>query len=221
MHDINPVCLYHKLFDEMGPQHWWPADTKMEIVIGAILVQNTNWNNVDLALQNLRTVTGLDPKQILNLSAVRLQQLIRPSGFYVNKTKSLLSVLGWFNDHQYDFSGMVQQYGPKLRHQLLNLTGIGEETADSLLVYVFDQPAFIADKYARNLFQFLGCRHIETYSKLQKRIRLPVDFDYRDAQEFHGLIDEFGKLCKTREQFQKSFLNGFSLQQGLKSEIKK
>lgn len=208
---INPMPLYHKMLAEMGPSHWWPADSKIEIVIGAILVQNTNWNNVDLALTNLRRETGLDPSRILQLTPQQVQELIRPSGFYVNKTKSLLAVLHWFSVDHNDFTKMAAKYGPKLRSALLALPGVGEETADSLLVYVFDQPAFIADKYARNLFSFLGYRRIDTYAKLKRRIKLPANFDDRDAQEFHGLIDEFGKQCKTREQFQKSFLASFSL----------
>lgn len=100
---INPMPLYHKMLAEMGPSHWWPADSKIEIVIGAILVQNTNWNNVDLALTNLRRETGLDPSRILQLTPQQVQELIRPSGFYVNKTKSLLAVLHWFSVDHNDF----------------------------------------------------------------------------------------------------------------------
>ncbi|MFD1124583.1 endonuclease III domain-containing protein [Lentilactobacillus raoultii] len=212
MAEINPMPLYQRMLAEMGPQHWWPAETKMEIVIGAILVQNTNWKNVDLALQNLRQATQLNPKRILKLSNSQLQQLIRPSGFYVHKAKSLFEVLAWFDRYDNQFSEIVNQYSrAKLRQALLNLTGIGEETADSLLVYVFDQPVFIADKYARNLFQFLGYQNINTYAKLKRRIKLPSNFKSQDAKEFHGLIDEFGKQVKTNDQFKQSFLNGFSL----------
>lgn len=211
MDKINPVPLYHRLFAEMGPQHWWPADTKTEIVIGAILVQNTNWNNVDLALDNLRRVTNLEPARILKLPMARLQQLIRPSGFYVNKAKSLMGVLTWFAKYQEDFTGMVTHYGTNLRRQLLKLPGIGEETADSLLVYVFNQPTFIADKYARNLFGYLGFQGLDNYTKLKRRIILPADFSSQDAKEFHGLIDEFGKRVKTEVQFQTSFLSDFTL----------
>lgn len=207
---INPVPLYKEMFSKMGPQYWWPADSKMEIVIGAILVQNTNWNNVDMALTNLRDETQLDVKQILKLSDQQLQTLIRPSGFYVNKSKSLRAVLSWFDQHECDFSQMVGEYGDKLRETMLALPGVGEETADSLVVYVFDQPAFIADKYARTLFTYLGFRGLSNYHKLQQRIILPEDFSYQDAQEFHGLIDEFGKKhLKDKQQFKESFLGTF------------
>ncbi|GAD16458.1 deoxyribonuclease I [Lentilactobacillus otakiensis] len=207
---INPIPLYQKMYQEMGPQHWWPADSKMEIVIGAILVQNTNWNNVDMALTNLRDETGLNVKQILNLSVEQLQSLIQSSGFYVNKSKSLRAVLSWFDEHHCNFSQMVDTYGDQLRETMLKLPGVGEETADSLLVYVFDQPAFIADKYARTLFTYLGFRNLKNYHKLQQRIVLPKMFTYQDAQEFHGLIDEFGKkYLKDRQQFNDSFLVDF------------
>ncbi|KRL65953.1 HhH-GPD family protein [Lentilactobacillus diolivorans DSM 14421] len=204
---IDPIPLYRTMYQHMGPQHWWPADTKIEIVIGAILVQNTNWNNADLALENLRRTTSLDVKRILALSVTEVQDLVRPSGFYVNKTKSLLSVLSWFNEHHCHFEQMVIDYGRSLRQRLLKLPGIGEETADSLLVYVFDQPIFIADKYARKLFSFLGYQNVEKYDTLKKQVRLPQNFTYQDAQEFHGLIDEFGKrYLKNRSQFDTSFL---------------
>ncbi|MDN6436191.1 endonuclease III domain-containing protein [Lentilactobacillus parabuchneri] len=207
---INPIPLYQEMYRQMGPQYWWPADSKMEIVIGAILVQNTNWNNVDMALTNLRDETDLDIKRILKLSVERLQSLIRPSGFYVNKSRSLRAVLAWFDQFDCDFEKMSAEYGSGLRKTMLALPGVGEETADSLLVYVFDQPAFIADKYTRTLFTYMGFRGLKTYSKLQKRIILPESFTYQDAQEFHGLLDEFGKkYLKDKQQFKDSFLGDF------------
>jgi endonuclease-3 related protein len=210
---INPILLYQVMYQHMGPQHWWPADSKMEIVIGAILVQNTNWNNVDMALTNLRDETQLDVKQILRLPDEELQTLIRPSGFYVHKSKSLRAVLSWFDQYQCDYSQMVATFGDRLRETMLALPGVGEETADSLLVYVFDQPAFISDKYTRTLFTYLGYRGLTNYAKLQKRIALPASFTYQDAQEFHGLLDEFGKgHLKSRKQFSQSFLAGFDRQ---------
>lgn len=209
---IDPIPLYHKMLQAMGPQHWWPADSKMEIVIGAILVQNTNWANVDLALANLRQATNLDPKQILKLSREQIEQLIHPSGFYRNKSRSFLEVLRWFDQGNYRFDQMSTHYGSNLRKTLLSLPGVGEETADSLIVYVFDQPTFIADKYARKLFKYLGCKDTSSYHKLQTQIQLPTSFGFKDAQEFHGLIDEFGKLyLKNEQQFGKSFLKDFKL----------
>lgn len=209
---INPVPLYRKMFKEMGPQHWWPADSKMEIVIGAILVQNTNWNNVDMALNNLRAKTNLDVHNILQLKQSELETLIRPSGFYKNKSKSLLNVLRWFDQVNCDFDKLKTMAGANLRNDLLALPGIGEETADSLIVYVFDQPAFIADKYARKLFNYLGYP-TTNYHQLKSRVALPTTFTYQDAQEFHGLIDEFGKdYLKNSTRFGQSFLNHFELE---------
>lgn len=207
---INPMPLYHEMYRQMGPQYWWPADSKMEIVIGAILVQNTNWNNVDMALTNLKDETDLNVTQILGLPIESLQSLIRPSGFYVNKARSLQAVLKWFDQDNCDFVRIADKYGSGLRQTMLKLPGVGEETADSLLVYVFDQPAFIADKYARTLLGYLGFRNLRNYSKLQQRIKLPKSFTYQEAPEFHGLIDEFGKqFLKSRKDFEASFLGGF------------
>ncbi|MDM7516591.1 deoxyribonuclease I [Lentilactobacillus sp. TOM.63] len=215
---IDPMPLYHYMLKEMGPQHWWPADSKMEIVIGAILVQNTNWNNVDLALDNLRAKTDLNVEKILQLSQPELEELIRPSGFYKNKSKSLLAVLKWFNQADCDFDKLSAQTGSHLRQTLLALPGIGEETADSLIVYVFDQPTFIADKYARTLFSCLG-DPTTNYRQLKQQVALPASFTYQDAQEFHGLIDEFGKVyLKNSEKFNGSFLSQFQLTTIVRSE---
>lgn len=122
--------LYDELYDNLGPQGWWPADDKIEIIIGAILVQNTNWRNVELSLAQLREATQFDPEQILNLSEAALQTLIRPSGFYKNKGRAIISVLEWLQQHEYDFKAIDKLYTTELRNELLKLRGIGFETAD-------------------------------------------------------------------------------------------
>jgi len=199
--------LYHIMLEEMGPQYWWPAETKKEIILGAILVQNTNWNNADQALITLKEQTDFSSDEILNLENSELETLIRPSGFYRNKTKTIQTVFEWFNQHNWDYEKIKETYGTELRKELLALHGIGEETADVFLVYVFDQVEFIADKYARKLFNQLEFTNsIETYHGLKSKVELPSNFTYVDAQEFHGLIDEFGKMyLKNREASKKVF----------------
>lgn len=188
--------LYDELYDNLGPQGWWPAEDKIEIIIGAILVQNTNWRNVELSLAQLREATQFDPEQILNLSEAALQTLIRPSGFYKNKGRAIISVLKWLQQHQYDFKAIDKMYTTELRNELLKIRGIGFETADVLLVYVFERVVFIADTYTRRLFTALGVPN-KDYMDLYNKVTLPEDFTALHAQEFHGLLDEFGKRYMT------------------------
>lgn len=192
----------------MGSSGWWPADDKRDIIVGAILVQNTAWQNADVGLNNLKHRTGLDPEAVLSLSQTELIELIRASGFYRNKAKAIHNVFQWFNDHHWDYAGMASSTSQnKLRKQLLALPGVGQETADVYLVYIFDLPAFIADSYTRRLFKHLGYQRTDTYQHLKTQITLPSNFTFEMAQDFHGQLDEFGKQYLQREDtFADSFL---------------
>ncbi|GAX01455.1 endonuclease III domain-containing protein [Secundilactobacillus silagei] len=192
----------------MGPSGWWPADDKRDIIVGAILVQNTAWQNADVGLNNLKHRTGLDPATVLSLSQTELMALIRASGFYRNKAKAIHNVFQWFNDHHWDYAGVASKTTQSdLRTQLLALPGVGQETADVYLVYIFDLPAFIADSYTRRLFKHLGYLQTDTYQHLKRQITLPDSFTFEMAQDFHGQLDEFGKQYLQREDtFTSSFL---------------
>lgn len=204
--------LYEKIRANMGPSGWWPADSKEEIIIGAILIQNTNWRNADRALTLLRNATGLVPGRILALPPEKLHDLVRPAGFYRNKSRALVSVLTWLAQGNYDYPTIRQRYGAHLRQELRALHGVGPETADVLLTYIFDVPTFISDKYARSLFTCLGVTGLTDYRSLARRCTLPASFTPAMAQDFHGLIDEFGKVYfHPLTKFQESFLAGDTL----------
>lgn len=207
---LTPWALYQRLAQLLGPSGWWPADSKFEIAVGAILVQNTNWRNVDRSLTNLRAVTAFDPLRLAQLTQTQLIPLIRPSGFYQNKSRALLALFAWLAKRRFDLAAIGTTPPTALRQQLLDLPGIGEETADALRLYVFDQPTFIADQYARRLFTWLG---VATTSYRQLFTKMPevADWPLADAQEFHGLIDNFGKSVKTKEDFDDSALAGATL----------
>ncbi|MCH3922729.1 endonuclease III domain-containing protein [Limosilactobacillus sp.] len=221
---ITLITLYQKMRRQMGPSGWWPADSKEEIIIGAILIQNTNWRNADQALALLRKETSLNPNQLLALTPDKLHDLVRPAGFYRNKSRALVSVFSWLQSRalvsvfswlrqfDYDYPAIRQKYGKGLRTQLLKLHGIGPETADVLLTYVFEVPTFISDKYARTLFTCLGATGLTSYQQLANRVTLPADFTAAMAQDFHGLIDEFGKrYFHPLTKFDDSFLAGDQL----------
>lgn len=204
--------LFDKMLAEMGPQGWWPADSKWEIILGAILVQNTNWNNVVRSLHNLRELTQFSPQHIADLPRSALQDAITPSGFYKNKSRAIAEMYAWLKQYDFDLEKINHSYDDQLRAQLLQMFGIGDETADVLLLYVFDRVEFIADKYAQKLFHQLGIQQCSDYKKLKAAVDLKTDFTLEQAQEFHGLIDEFGKLYLGKtEKWAASFLNSNTL----------
>lgn len=204
--------LFDKMLVTMGPQGWWPANSKWEIILGAILVQNTNWNNVVRSLRNLEQLTQFAPQNIANLPLPTLQDAITPSGFYKNKSRAIAEMYAWLKQYNFDVDKINHTYEDQLRAQLLRMFGIGYETADVLLLYVFDRVEFIADKYAQKLFNQMGIQHHSDYKTLKAAVNLKLDFTLEQAQEFHGLIDEFGKIyLGNTEKWASSFLNGDTL----------
>ena len=200
--------LYQKMLAHMGPTNWWPADSKEQIMIEAVLIQNTTEANATRASQLIREATAYDFECIVQLDSKILEDLVRPAGFMKNKSRAIQGLAQWYLDHDVAPKAICQAYGSRLREVLLGLHGVGPETADVLLTYIFDQPQFVADKYARTLFGLLGVEGLRDYQTLAKRLhRLPEPFTFADAQEFHGLIDEFGKAhFRPMEKFETSFL---------------
>ncbi|WP_314737389.1 deoxyribonuclease I [Limosilactobacillus urinaemulieris] len=204
--------LYEKMHQNMGDSGWWPAESKAEIIVGAIMIQNTNWRNADKAVAGFWKQTNFDPNQIRQLTTEELQALVRPAGFYRNKSQAVEAVFSWLSQYNDDYHQVSQDLGATLRKELLKLHGVGDETADVLLTYVFEQPTFISDKYARVLFTQLGVPHLTSYQSLARKVKLPANFTSTAAQDFHGLIDEFGKTYfHPLTKFQESFLAGDQL----------
>lgn len=202
--------IYQRLLFHQGPSGWWPANSKVEILLGAILVQNTNWQNAARSLENLKIATDFTPKRLCQLSQGEIRDLIRPSGFYQNKSRGIKELLVFLGNWDFNYEKIADYYGENLRKVLLQLHGIGEETADVLLLYVFDQVVFVADTYARRLFANLGMNS-QTYRQLANQIDL-VEFTLTEAQDFHGQIDEFGKeWLRGKDRFGESFLAGILL----------
>lgn len=202
--------LYRALSAELSSTGWWPADTTFEIMVGAVLTQNTAWGNVDRSLAALKAESMLDPHALTVVEPERLQELIRPSGFYVNKSKTLRSLSRWYVE-RCDASpeGADGITDAELRAELLGLFGIGGETADDMMLYVFSRRTFVADTYARRLFAFLGFDAPAGYPAFHKAyapVVLDTGLDVADLQEFHGLIDEFGKAYRDDAAKNESFL---------------
>jgi len=146
--------IYCKLSRNWGPQHWWPADTPFEVIVGAILTQNTSWTNVERALANLRAAGSLSVDGIRELAIAELEQLVRPSGYFRQKAQRLKDFVA-FLDTQYGGSlgAMFATPTPRLREELLAQKGIGPETADSILLYAGHHPIFVVDAYTRRVLE--------------------------------------------------------------------
>lgn len=218
---IDVRGLYELLLDHMGPTHWWPADTRFEIAIGAILTQNTAWGNVETALDRMKAADVLNARSIADLPDETLWDLIRSTGYYRQKAVYLRAFCQWFLDlgewsHDDDIPALVREVdGETLRRELLSIRGVGGETADDLLLYVFDRPAFIADRYARRMFETLGVDDLpKSYEGFRRRVMPQIDADawsIPEFQEFHGLIDELGKTCRTPEDWNHSIVAGYRM----------
>ena len=203
--------LYEAFSCVMAHKRWWDTDNKWEILLGAVLVQNTNWRNVDYALANLNEATQFLPKKILALDQEQLQELIRPSGFYKGKSNTIIALLTWLKGYHFDLAQAARKDFSTLRKELLAIKGIGEETADALLVYVFDQSTFIADKYAQRMFEKFGFTS-NGYKHLKSKIGWPETMDTLKAQNLHGWIIEYGQVyLKNDEVWQSGPLKNFKL----------
>ena len=146
--------VYQILYQYYGPQSWWPADSPFEVMVGAILTQNTAWINVEKAIHQLKTNHALSAKSILTTPDETLAQWIRPSGYFNIKSQRLKNFCAWFLE-QGELAGLNKLDTDSLRHALLAVKGVGPETADDMLLYAFERPVFVIDAYTRRIFSRL------------------------------------------------------------------
>ena len=195
------IKIYKRLLENYGEQNWWPADSKLECAIGAILTQNTSWNNVEKAIINIKSVMDITIENLSVLSTNELSLLIRPSGFYKQKAKRIKRLIEFINN-QYEgkIENMEHENLKSLRAGLLSINGIGPETADCILLYVVNKPVFVIDKYTYRLLYRHGFIVRETsYSEMQNLFMEDLENRSGLFGEFHALIVEVGKNhCKKR-----------------------
>ncbi len=190
------------MLNTLGPQQWWPGETPFEVVIGAILTQNTNWSNVEKAIRNLKAADRLSPNGIYELSTIELAQLIRPSGFFNVKAKRVKTFINWlFSRYEGDLSRMFRQDLQTLRDELLSVKGIGPETADSILLYAGNMPTFVVDAYTHRIFSRHGFISEEsTYDEMKAFFEENLPEDVRLFNEYHALLVQIGKrYCKPKK----------------------
>ncbi len=201
------VRIYHDLFAHYGPRHWWPADSPFEVMVGAVLTQNTAWTNVERALARVKGVVALEAAPMAALPVDVLADALRPAGYYNVKARRLQALCRWVVDQ----GGMGALHGMEtrpLRAGLLNVHGVGPETADDMVLYAFGRPVFVIDAYTRRLFARLGfVRNQESYEGLRARFERALPRDPVLYNEYHALIVEHAKTtCRTRPLCQNCIL---------------
>ncbi len=194
--------IYDRLFATYGPQGWWPADSPFEVIVGAILTQNTAWTNVEKAIANLRAAGALTPAGLLALSAEEIALCIRPAGYFNTKAHKLRAVVEFLDrEHGGDLDRLFALETAVLRETLLGLYGIGPETADSILLYAAQRPAFVVDAYTRRVFSRLGLvSDTVSYPDLQSLFAGHLPPDVALFKEYHALIVRHGKERCTKRQ---------------------
>lgn len=193
---------YDALFRVLGPQHWWPGRTRFEIIVGAILTQNTSWSNVERAITALRREKLLSPAAIEQVPLGHLARLIRSSGYFRQKARKLKAFVRFLRDrYQGSLDKLFATPTAELREQLLAVHGIGPETADSILLYAGQHPVFVVDAYTRRILERHSVlRGKESYEQIRSLFEQSLPRDPSLFNEYHALIVHTGKhFCQKRQ----------------------
>lgn len=191
--------IYDLLFKRFGLQHWWPGETPFEVIVGAILTQNTNWTNVEKAIGNLKKADVLTPNPLHRLDIKKLAELIRPAGYFNIKAKRLKNFLDWFfENYQGELARLENVPTSQLREELLSVKGVGPETADSILLYALNRPVFVVDAYTARI---CSRHHLigedADYRGIQEIFESNLPSDIQLFNEYHALLVHLGKdFCK-------------------------
>ncbi len=201
MRHVSPMQAYQLLYAHYGEQNWWPAQSPFEMMVGAILTQNTRWERVEDAIGNLKNANMLNPESIISCDSEHLQSLIRPSGFFRQKSCRLIELSNFLLAHG-GTRGLKRWVAQCLRVRLLEVHGIGPETADCILLYALDKPFFVVDAYTRRIFSRLGIfESTMKYDDIQNFFFQRIPNSLQLFQEFHALIVRHAKQhCCSRPQ---------------------
>lgn len=192
--------IFERLLHHYGPQHWWPAETRFEMIVGAILTQSVAWSNVEKAIANLRSAGALEPAALHALPPEDLAQLIRPSGYYNVKARKVKAFVAHLRGYDYDLDALFCKDTGALREEILSIRGVGPETADSIILYAAFKPVFVIDAYTRRLLPRLGlAKEGLTYDEAQAFFHQNVPHDVELFNEYHALIVIHSKsICRKK-----------------------
>ncbi len=205
MDDKKIVAALHRLASHYGRQNWWQSENKVEDLVSMVLIQRTTERNAVLAMENLPANLSLE--DLLTMPIEDLQERIRPAGFFSSKSQTIKTLAQFVLDGG-GFAGFDQIETLELRKQLLALKGIGPETADVILLYIFDRKVFVADEYARRLFARLGFGEFPNYETMKKETQHLAELvSLETCKEWHAVIDEHGKAyCRVKGELDESWL---------------
>ena len=189
------IEIYQRLLDHFGPQHWWPAESPFEVCIGAILTQNTAWQNVEKAIKNLKNNGLLSPQGLKDIPVEELARLIIPAGYFNVKARRLMAFIDFlWAEFQGSLEIMFSLDLASLRPDLLTVSGIGHETADSILLYAGGYPIFVIDAYTKRIFSRHHLGPEDTgYHELQQYFMERLSPDTKLFNEYHALLVRLGK----------------------------
>ena len=191
--------IYHQLMASYGPQYWWPAREPFEVIVGAILTQSAAWSNVEKAIANLKAAKALSPEELRRLTVAEVAVLIRPCGYYNAKALKLKSFAHWLGEHfNDDLDRLFAHNVDSLRQQLLSVHGIGQETADSIILYAAHKPIFVIDAYTRRIIDRIGLApHSHSYDVYQALFMDNLPSDAKLFNEYHALLVRLAKsVCR-------------------------
>ncbi|MGC8662735.1 MAG: endonuclease III domain-containing protein [Candidatus Micrarchaeia archaeon] len=190
--------LYLRLRANFGFLDWWPGDSKEEIVVGAILTQNTAWRNVELAIKNLKEKNMLSLEKLSLSDNKNIETAIRPAGFYKQKTKRIKNLACYILKRYSGLEKFFEKDITELREELLSLNGIGKETADSIILYAADKPTFVIDAYTKRImYRVYGIEEDIQYDELKRYFENKIKKDLTVYKDFHAQLVELGKrFCK-------------------------
>ncbi len=197
---MNPrLAVFQALLDRYGPQHWWPGESPFEVMVGAVLTQNTAWENVERAIARLKAAGALDARVIVDSDPRRLAEWIRPAGYFNVKARRLQAFCAWYLERG-GLEGLQGRPTEVLREDLLGVHGIGPETADDILLYALERPVFVIDAYTRRLFARLGLVEEDwSYERLRAWFENGLPREVPLFNEYHALIVRHAKEhCRKR-----------------------
>ena len=195
------LAIYERLHSFLGPSGWWPGESSLEVIVGAILTQNTSWRNVEQALDRLKQEGALSVERLTRMGEAQLAEWIRPAGYYRIKARRLKNFFRFLQEEYHgQFGALSEQSLEKVREQLLGIRGVGPETADSILLYALGKPTFVVDTYTHRIFS----RHRlvpeeSAYEDLRTFFMEALPEDVPLFNEFHALMVRTGKAyCKKK-----------------------
>lgn len=193
--------IFKKLFNHYGPRHWWPAKTRFEVIVGAVLAQNVSWKNAKKAIDHLKDAGLLSPEALSSCRHQKIAHQIKSSRFYNQKAKKLKALCSWMmQTYDGSLNKMFRQQTEDLREQLLGIKGIGQETADCILLYAAGKPSFVSDAYTQRFFERYGVFHgRKTYEEIRNFFMHHLPRDIYLYNEYHALIDHHSShVCQSR-----------------------